>query len=200
MFSKGGFIQWNFSLQPWNFYFERKVSEYFRKRNMSLNTIQFVHTIKFHSYDHDNVSFIDRINNFHFSCHRYYSFKSCLKILKIFKDFPKIFSECAIFIRDRRNTKLAKNIVAVAPVSMNSTLDNAEVLDPLLKFMFKKWDVTQFIILRIIKKSPPITIHFYNFLVFLFIIYLVILIFFLFSFHTYVFKTSFISSVVFGSH
>ena len=88
--------------------------------------IQFLQKIKFHSYDHDNVSFIERINNFHFSCHRYYSFKSCLKILKkrsqlccyplgsklkhssssqlLFKDFTKLFSECAMFIRDRRNT------------------------------------------------------------------------------------------------
>ena len=53
-----------------------------------------------------------------------------------------------------------------APVTMNSTLDNAGVLDPLLKFIFKNWDVTQFIILLIIKKLPPITIHFHNFLVF----------------------------------
>ena len=52
-----------------------------------------------------------------------------------------------------------------APVTMNSTLDNAGVLDPLLKFIFKNWDVTQFIIL-LIKKKPPITIHFHNFLVF----------------------------------
>ena len=37
---------------------------------------------KFHSYDHDNVTFIERINNFHFSCHRYYSFKIMLKSLK----------------------------------------------------------------------------------------------------------------------
>ena len=125
---------------------------------VSWNIIQFVRTIKFHSYDHVNVSFIDRINNFHFSFHRYYSFKSCLKILKIFKDFPKIFSECVLFVRDRRNTKLTKNITTAAPVTMNSTLDNAEVLDPLLKFMFKSWDVTQFIILLIIKRLLPITI------------------------------------------
>ena len=70
-----------FLSRPWNFYFKRKVLKYFRKRNVSWNIIQFVHTIKFHSYDHDNVSFIERINNFHFSCQRYYSFK-CLKILK----------------------------------------------------------------------------------------------------------------------
>ena len=38
--------------------------------------------IKCHSYDHDNVSFIEKIHNLHFSCDRYYSFKSCLKILK----------------------------------------------------------------------------------------------------------------------
>ena len=31
---------------------------------------------------------------------------------------------------------------------------------------FKNWDVTQFIILLIICKLPPITIHFHNFLVF----------------------------------
>ena len=30
-----------------------------------------------------------------------------------------------------------KNIVMAAPVTMNSTLDNAGVLDPLLKFVFK---------------------------------------------------------------
>ena len=78
------------------------------------------------------------------------------------KDFPKLFSECAMFIRDRRNTNLTKNIMMAAPVTMNSTLDNAGVLDPLLKFIFKNWDVTQFIILLIIKKLPPITIHFYN--------------------------------------
>ena len=37
---------------------------------MSWNIIQFLHTIKFHSYDHDNTSVIERINNFRFSCHR----------------------------------------------------------------------------------------------------------------------------------
>ena len=61
-----------------------------------------------------------------------------------------------MFIRDRRNTSLTKNIVTAAPVTMNSTLDNAEVLDPLLKFIFKNWDVTQFIILRIIKNYPQL--------------------------------------------
>ena len=50
---------------------------------------------------------------------------SSLQLLS--KDFPKLFSECAMFIRERRNTKLTKNI----------TLDNAGVLDPLLKFIFK---------------------------------------------------------------
>ena len=55
----------------------------------------------------------------------------------LFKDFPKLFSECAMFIRDRRNTNLNKNIVMTATVTMNSTLDNAGVLDPLLKFIFK---------------------------------------------------------------
>ena len=52
-----------------------------------------------------------------------------------------------------------------ATVTMNSTLDNAGVLYPLLKFIFKNWDVSQFIILLIIKKLPPIIIHFHNFLV-----------------------------------
>ena len=52
-----------------------------------------------------------------------------------------------------------------ATVTMNSTLVNAGVLDPLLKFIFKNWDVSQFIILLIIKKLPPIIIHFHNFLV-----------------------------------
>ena len=164
---KAGLYNEIFLSQPWNFYFKRSVEIFQEAKCVSWNIIQFVHTIKFHSYDHNNVSFIERINNFHFSCHRYCSFKSCLKILKIFKDFPKIFSECAMFIRDRRSTNLTKNIVTAAPVSMNSTLDNAEVLDPLLKFIFKNWDVTQFIILLIIKKLPPITIPFHNFLVFL---------------------------------
>ena len=53
-----------------------------------------------------------------------------------------------------------------APIAMNSTLDNAGVLDPLLSFLFKNWDLTQFIILLITKKLPPISIHFHNFLVF----------------------------------
>ena len=82
------------------------------------------------------------------------------------KDFPKLFNKCAMFIRDRRNTNLTKKNMMTAPVTMNSTLDNAGVLDLLLKFIFKNWDVTQFIILLIIKKLPPITIHFHNFLVF----------------------------------
>ena len=84
-----------------------------------------------------------------------------------FQRFSKIFSECAMFIRDRRNTSLTKNIIMAAPITMNSTLDNAGILDPLLKFIFKNCDVTQFIILLIIKKLPPIIIHFRNFLVFL---------------------------------
>ena len=53
------------------------------------------------------------------------------------------------------------------PITMNSILDNAGILDLLLKFMFKNCDVTQFIILLIIKKLSPIIIHFHNFLVFL---------------------------------
>ena len=68
---------------------------------------------------------------------------------------------------DKRKTNWTKNIVMAAPVKMNSTLDNAGVLDPLLKFIFKNWDITQFIILLILKKLRPIIIHFYNFLVFL---------------------------------
>ena len=42
------------------------------------------------------------------------------------------------------------------PVSMNPTLDNEVVLDPLLKFIIKNWDVTQFIILLLIKKLPQL--------------------------------------------
>ena len=79
---KAGLYDEIFLSRPWNFYFERKVSKYFMKRNVCREIIQFVHTIKFHSYDHDNVSLIERINNFNFSCHGYYGFKSCLKILK----------------------------------------------------------------------------------------------------------------------
>ena len=30
-----------------------------------------------------------------------------------------------------------------APITINSTLDNAGVLDPLLKFILKNWDGTQ---------------------------------------------------------
>ena len=36
----------------------------------------------------------------------------------------------------------------------------------ILKFIFENWDGTQFIIVLIMKKLPPITIHFHNFLVF----------------------------------
>ena len=97
----------------------------------------------------------------------------------LFKDFWKLFSECAMFIRD---TNLTKNIVMAVPVTMNSTLDNAGFLDPLLKFIFTNWDVIQFIILLIIKKLPPITVHFHNVLVICFIICLVILIFLYFLF------------------
>ena len=70
-----------FLSRPWNFYFKSKRSIFQEAKCVSWNIIQFVHTIKFYSYDHDSVSFIDRINSFHFSCHRYYSFK-CLEILK----------------------------------------------------------------------------------------------------------------------
>ena len=71
-----------------------------------------------------------------------------------------------MFIRDEKNTNLTKNIVMAAPLTMNSTLDNAEVQGPLLKFAFKNWDVTHFIVLLIIKKLRPITLHLHNFLVF----------------------------------
>ena len=166
-FLKGGLIRWNFSFTTLKFLFWKKSVEIFQEAKcVSWNIIQFALTIKFHSYGHDNVLFIERINNLHFSCHKYYSFKPCLKILKIFKNFPKIFSECAMFIRGRRSTNLTEIIVTAAPVTMNSTLDNTELLDPLLKLIFKNWNVTQFIILLIIKKLPPITIHFHNFLVF----------------------------------
>ena len=53
------------------------------------------------------------------------------------KDFPKLFSECAMFIRDRRNTNLTKNIMMAAHVIMNPTIDNPGVLDLLLKFIVK---------------------------------------------------------------
>ena len=62
------------------------------------------------------------------------------------------------------NTNLTKNIVMAASVTMNSTLDNEGVLDPLLKFIFKNWDVTQFIILLIIEELPRVTIYLHNFL------------------------------------
>ena len=62
-------------------------------------------------------------------------YSSSLQLL--FKDFPKFFSECSMFIRNRRNTNLSKNIMMAAPVTVNSTLDNAGVLDPFLKFAFK---------------------------------------------------------------
>ena len=62
------------------------------------------------------------------------------------------------------NTNLTKNIVMAASITMNSTLDNEGVLDPLLKFIFKNWDVTQFIILLIIEELPRVTIYLHNFL------------------------------------
>ena len=67
------------------------------------------------------------------------------------KNLPKLFSECAMFIRDRSNTNLTKNIMMAAPVTMKSILDKAGVLDPLLKFIFKNWNVTQFIIRLVLK-------------------------------------------------
>ena len=41
-----------------------------------------------------------------------------------------------MFVRESRNTNWTKNIVMTAPVKLNSTLDNAGVLDPLLKFIY----------------------------------------------------------------
>ena len=84
----------------------------------------------------------------------------------------------------------------VAPVTMNSTLDNARVLGPLLKFTFKKWDVTHFVIFddnkKIISISTTFLFSFYNLSCYSD--------FSLCSFHTYVYKFSFISSFVFTSH
>ena len=39
--------------------------------------------------------------------------------------------------RQRRYTNLTKNIVMAAPVTMNFTLGDAGVLDPLVKLIFK---------------------------------------------------------------
>ena len=75
--SKGGLTRWNFSFTTLKFLFRKKSVEIFQEAKcVSWNIIQFVYTIMFHLHDHDNVSFIERINNFHF-----YSFKSCLKSL-----------------------------------------------------------------------------------------------------------------------
>ena len=57
--------------------------------------------------------------------------------MKFFFHDLDLFSECAMFIRDRRNTNLTKNIMMAATVTMNTTLGNAEVLDQLLIFIFK---------------------------------------------------------------
>ena len=50
----------------------------------------------------------------------------------ISKDIPGTTLE-----RQRRNINLIENIVTAAPVTINSTLDNAGVLDPLSEFIFK---------------------------------------------------------------
>ena len=51
-----------FSFTTLKFLFWKKSVEIFQKTKcVSWNIIQFVHTIKFHSYDHDNVSFIEKI-------------------------------------------------------------------------------------------------------------------------------------------
>ena len=70
--SKGGLIRWNFSFAALKFLFRKKSVEIFQE----------VKYVSWNSYDHNNVSFIEWINNFYFSCHRHYSFKSCLRILK----------------------------------------------------------------------------------------------------------------------
>ena len=68
-------MRWNFSFTALKFLLRKKIVEIFHEaKRVSWNIIQFVHTIKFHLYDRNNVSLIERINNFHFSCHRYYSF------------------------------------------------------------------------------------------------------------------------------
>ena len=81
---------------------------------------------------------------------------------------------------------------------MNSTLDNTVVLDPLLKFIFKNWDVTQFIILFIKKYLQLLSISILS--SFLFITCFVILIFLSFQLYVRFDKFSFISSLVFTSH
>ena len=78
-------------------------------------------TIKFHSYYHDNVSFKRELTIFIFLVIDITVLQSCLKL----------------FIRDRKNTDLAGNLVMAAPVTINSTLDNTWFLDPLLKYIFK---------------------------------------------------------------
>ena len=54
-----------------------------------------------------------------------------VKKLSTYKCVPKYISG-ATLERERRNTNLTKNIVMAAPVTMNSTLDNAGVLDTLI--------------------------------------------------------------------
>ena len=110
-------------------------------RNISGSEMYVLFTIKFHSYDHDNVLFIERIKNFHFFCHK--------------------------FIRDRSTNLTPKRL---------------------------------FIILLIIKKLLPVTIHFHNFLVCFFYNLLCYSDLSLFYFHTYAFKFSLISFFVFSSH
>ena len=57
----------------------------------------------------------------------------------LFIDFPKMFSKCVMFIRERRNTDVAETLVPAAPVTINSSLDSAEFLDPLLQYIFKNF-------------------------------------------------------------
>ena len=61
--------------------------------------------------------------------------KPCLKNRLRSSAYENIFQE--LRLKKKRNTDLTRNIVMAAPIIMNSTLDNARVLDPLLKFIFK---------------------------------------------------------------
>ena len=63
--SKGRLIWRNFSFTTLKFLFRKKSIIIFQgAKCISKNIIQFVHKIEFHSYNHDNVSFIERIKPF----------------------------------------------------------------------------------------------------------------------------------------
>ena len=55
VFYKGGLIRWNFSFTTLKFLFLKKSVEIFQEAKCV--TWNIISTIKFHSYDHDNVSF-----------------------------------------------------------------------------------------------------------------------------------------------